>query len=374
MAAYRPEVRDNMSSPSRMALRLGPFLAVLVVAACAGGPQAPSAGSGSPSPGGSPQQTTPLSGVGDCPNYVDVVETGPDPTDFSENGPLGRDQTRLQSDAATIQNYGTAHPDDFTAVRFENSPWVRLVIGFTDNIQEHCAALRAILEYPADFQIIRQPKTATELEQIQQAIVSLAGQHLRSAGIGAETIDVQLRADGLSIAEQIHATYGDLVSIYVGFLPYPDPASAGVDCSAILKDIVTDTPLRVSARLETARVVTGQDFRGTVTVTNTGADVVEFESGDPMTAVVYRRGSNQVVGAYEGGIGGVGAGGTLQPGGTLDIGVLGGTASCDPSIGYALPPGLYDVRVPVDQYARPEPEGVVISYLLSDRVPLEVTP
>ena len=363
-----------MASSNGITKRLGPFLAVLVVAGCTGGPLPPSAGPGSPSPNGSPLESTPPSGLGDCPNYVDVVETGPDPTDFSENGPLAHDQGRLQGDVEAMQAYGSAHPDEFTAVRFENAPWVRLVVGFTGHIQEHCAALRAILEYPNDFQIIRQPRTGTELEQIQQAIVALAGQHLRSVGIGAETIDVQLRADGLSIAEQIHATYGDLLTIYVGFLPYPDPASAGVDCSAILKDIVTDTPLRVTARLETARVVTGQDFRGTVTVTNTGADVVEFESGDPMTAVVYRRGSNQVVGAYEGGISGVGAGGTLQPGGTLDIGVLGGTASCDPTLGYALPPGLYDVRVRVDQYAHPEATGVVITYLLSDPVPLEITP
>ena len=365
---------DNMSSPTRMALRLGPFLAVLVVAACTGGPQTPPAGSGSTSPGVSPQQTTPLSGLGDCPNYVDVVETGPDPTDFSENGPLARDQGRLQGDAETMQTYGSAHSDEFTAVRFENAPWVRLVVGFTGHIQEHCAALRAILEFPNDFQIVRQPKTGTELEQIQQAIVAQAGQHLRSVGIGAETIDVQLRADGLSIAEQIHVTYGDLLTIQVGLLPYPDPASAGVDCSAIVKDIVTDTPLRVSARLDTARVVTGQDFRGTVTVTNTGAEVVEFESGDPMTAVIYLRGSNQVVGAYEGGTDGVGTGGTLQPGGTIDIGVLGGTASCEPSLGYALPPGPYDVRVRVEQYTHPEATGVVITSLLSDPVPLEITP
>lgn len=358
-----------MASPKPLTKRLGLLVAVLVVAACTGGPQPPSAGPGSPST----IDSSP-SGLGDCPNYVDVVETGPDPTDFSEAGPLARDQARLSGDVEAIHRYGSAHPDEFTSVRFENGPWVRLVIGFTGHIQEHCAALRAMLEFPAEFQIVRLPKTATELLQVQQAIVALAGPHLRSAGSGPETIDVQLRADGVSIAEQIHATYGELVKIQVGFLPYPDRTSADIDCSAILKDIVTDTPLRATARLETARVVTGADFGGTVTVTNGGADVVEFESGDPMTAVIYRRGTDQVVGAYEGGIGGVGTGGTLQPGGTLDIGVLGGTASCDPSLGYALPPGLYDVRVPVEQYAHPDTTGVVITSFLSDPVPLEITP
>ena len=359
----------NMTSPSRAVRRLGPFLAVLVVAACTGGPQPPSADSGSPSPDASP-----LSGLGDCPNYVDVVETGPDPTDFSETGPLARDQTRLQTDAASMQSYGSAHPDEFTAVRFENAPWVRLVVGFTGHIQQHCAALRAILEYPGDFQIIRQPKTALDLEQIQRDIVALADGHLRGVGIGAETIDVQLRADGLSIADQIHAMYGDLLTIQVGLLPYPDPTSAGSVCSALVRDVISDTPLRAVARLDSAQVVTGQDFGGTVTITNTGPDVVEFESGDPMTALVYRRGSDAVVGTYDGGIGGVGTGGTLQAGGTIDIDVLGGTASCEPSLGYALPPGLYDVRVTVEQYAHPDVNGVVATYLLSEPVALEITP
>lgn len=357
-----------MASTTHAVIRLGPFLAALVVAACTGAAR-PSAEPGGPYPGHSA-----LIGLGDCPNYVDVVETGPPPTDFSEDGPLARDQGRLQGDVGTMQTYGSAHPDEFTAVRFENSPWVRLVIGFTGHIQEHCSALRAILEFPDDFQIIREPKTGLELQEIQQAIVALAGQHLRGVGIGAETIDVQLRADGVAIAEQIQAQYGPYVTIQVGFLPYPDPGSAGTGCSAMFSDIITNTPLRVTARLDSARVATGADFHGMVTITNGGADVVAFESGDPMTAVVYRRGTDQVLGAYEGGIGGVGTGGSLEPGGTIDIGVLGGTASCDPSLGYAVPPGLYDVRVPVEQYAHPDPNGVVVTYLLSDAVPLEITP
>ena len=80
------------------------------------------------------------------------------------------------------------------------------------------------------------------------------------------------------------------------------------------------------------------------------------------------------MGAYEGGTDGVGTGGTLQPGGTIDIGVLGGTASCEPSLGYALPAGLYDVRVTVEQYVHPDVNGVVVTYLLSEPVALEITP
>ena len=85
-------------------------------------------------------------------------------------------------------------------------------------------------------------------------------------------------------------------------------------------------------------------------MTNRSDSPVEFESGQPMTAFVYRAGTDQVVGAYDGGIGGTGLGGTLAPGESMDIEVVGGTASCLPDLGYALPPGEYDVRAAIDQY------------------------
>jgi hypothetical protein len=69
---------------------------------------------------------------------------------------------------------------------------------------------------------------------------------------------------------------------------------------------------------------------------------------------------------------GVGVGSELGLGESVDIDVLGGTASCDPDLGYTLPLGRYQVRVPVDQYEYPggefEPHAI-----LSDRVSLTIT-
>ena len=81
-----------------------------------------------------------------CPNYVDVVETGPLPPDAGENGPVPQNQQRLANDIEAAIAYGADHADEFASVRFENAPRVRIVIGFTDHIDEHCAALRALFE------------------------------------------------------------------------------------------------------------------------------------------------------------------------------------------------------------------------------------
>jgi hypothetical protein len=309
-----------------------------------------------------------------CPNFVDVVETGPEPTDMSENGPIPQAQNRLRNDIDAAIAYGAAHPDEFGSVRFENAPRVRIVIGFTDHVDVHCAALRALLEFPEEFEIIRQPRTSNDIEQIQQEISVLAGPRMRYSGIGAGTIDVGLRADGEPIAEQIRARYGDLVTIQVGLQAYPPGRAPAPDCAARSGPIVVGSPFAATLRLETSSVRSGEDFKATALVTNRGASPVEFESGDPMTAFIYRRGTDEIVGAYDGGIGGVGLGATLAPGESIAVSVVGGTASCLADLGYALPPGEYDVRAAIDQYEHPPQGGVIVRYLLSAPAPLTVTP
>ncbi|HEX5589988.1 MAG TPA: hypothetical protein VFX65_06840, partial [Candidatus Limnocylindrales bacterium] len=113
-------------------------------------------------PDARPSLGTPSAAPGDglaaCPNFVEVVETGPMPgDDGTEEGPVAREQERIRDDVDAASAYGAEHPDEFASVRFENGPRVRLVIGFTAHIAEHCAALREILEYPDEFEIIRQP-------------------------------------------------------------------------------------------------------------------------------------------------------------------------------------------------------------------------
>lgn len=63
--------------------------------------------------------------------------------------------------------------------------------------------------------------------------------------------------------------------------------------------------------------------------------------------MIRRPGTSAIVAAYDGAIAGVGIEATLAPGESRDIAVLGGTATCDPALGFALPEGDYEVVVDV---------------------------
>jgi hypothetical protein len=310
-----------------------------------------------------------------CPNFVEVVETGPMPGDNgAEDGPVAREQQRIRGDVDVGIAYGADHPDEFASIRFENGPRVRMVIGFTAHIEEHCAALRAVLEYPDEFEIIRQPATESRLEQIQEALVARYQGLFRSVGRGAGVIHLDLRADGEDAAAEVLAEYGELVETTVGLLPYPDRFAGEPECPALNGPVLADSQLVAVAHLDGPSVRTGLDFEGTVTVRNTGADAFDFQSGPMHAAVVFRPGSESPSGFWTGGMDAVGYGKRLAPGESVELELVGGTATCDPSLGYALPPGQYEVRVPVIVLTDQGNAPTKIEYILSDAVPLTIVP
>jgi hypothetical protein len=356
-----------------------------LLAACAAGatPTAPTAPTSSPltSPAASssPAPTGGNAGVPGCPNFVEVVETGPMPGDErTRDERVAREAQRISADAEAAQQYGAEHPDEFAGLHYENGPWVRLVIGFTAHLAEHCAALRELLALPEEFELIRLERTEADRLEIQEQIVDFAQPFLVSAGSGGarDVIEVVLRADGDEVAGQLVAQYGDLVDVTVGLLSFPERSRPdGVTtCSPASGSQRADSPLRASLVLTSGAISSGADFRGKVTVVNSGAGKFDFESGSPSTALVYRPAGSEAIGAFSGLIGGVGVGETLGPLDAIDIDVLGGTASCDPALGYALPPGSYEVRAVVDVLTMHDDGPTDTEYILSDPAPLTIVP
>ncbi|HET9521767.1 MAG TPA: hypothetical protein VFO73_12020 [Candidatus Limnocylindrales bacterium] len=354
-----------------------------LVAACwaAGATRAPTvaARGASATPGSTPTPTGGSAGMPGCPNFVEVVETGPMPGDNgAEDGPVAREQNRLQGDVEAAQEYGAAHPDEFASLRFENGPRVRIVIAFTGHIAEHCAALRELLSFPDDFELILEERTEADLQAIQQEIVSRAGPFLVSAASGGATgvVEVGLRANGEGMARQIVEQYGDAVHVTVGLLSYPDRTRAdGMStCAPAMGTLRLDAPLRGTLVLESPSVSSGADFGATVRVVNVGIGDFDFESGAPATALVYAPGGNEAIGTFAGGISGVGLSQVLGPLDSVDVDVLGGTASCDPALGYALPPGQYEVRAVIDVLTMHDNAPTEIEYILSDPAPLTINP
>jgi len=324
---------------------------------------------------------TPASGqpasVPGCPNYVIAPETGPLPSDLTEEGPVAQAQARLENDIALAQQYTAAHPEDFGSIRFENAPRVRIVIGFTANLETHCAALRDRLEFPDEFEIIWSPRTSNDLEGAMNEIIEKTRDHLVSAAGGIDTIELTLMADSEALAAEIAAEYGDLVDIRVGMLSYPDRTlPSGFDCGSLMPEPAVGLPLRATVkRLSPVEVRSGASFEGDVTVLNFGSTAFDFESGRPLTALVSGPDGSVPIGGYVGGIAGTGAGALIEPGGTYDMDFLCGTASCDPAVGYAVPPGEAFVVVPVDVYKRSDPNGPPeILKLMSEPMPIRIVP
>jgi hypothetical protein len=371
---------DTMTVGRRRPQLAGLALAALAafVAACAAGPVAtPSGPTASPRPTptpiGSPRPSD-LPSLEACPNFVEVVETGPLPgDDGTEDGPLAREQARISADVDAAVAYGARFPDEFGSVRYENGPRVRLVIGFTSHIAEHCAALRELLEYPDEFEIIRQPATEAQLMAAMDEIVEMARPSLQGVGLAAEVIHVTLRADGEPFAAEILEAYGDLVEITVGMLPYPNrfagPAGCGGEALA-----VSDAPLELVVDLEADAIKPGADFHGTVEIANTGPAPFDFQSGPTQTAAVYLPGADSPVGFFTGGMDAIGYGATIEPGASITLDVIGGTASCDPGLGWALPPGAYEVRVHVAVYTMVDNGPTEVAYVVSPPVPLTIEP
>jgi hypothetical protein len=375
------------SRESRLAYRVtGGVIAMIAAAslfaACTVGAP-PSADPTMPAPPatfeGSPGPTGGSAGMPGCPNFVDVVETGPMPGDTgTENGPVAREQGRLNRDAEAAQAYGAAHPDEFASLRYENGPRVRLVIAFTGNISEHCAALRELLAFPEEFELVLEKRTEQDRLAIQQEIVQRAGPFLVSAASGGATgvVEVALRANGEGMARQIVEQYGDAVHVTVGLLSYPDRARAdrGTTCGPDPGTLRLDTPLRGTLVLESSSVSSGADFDAKVRVANRGTTDFDFQSGATATALIFAPGGNEAIGTFTGGRDLVGLSQVLGPGESVDIDVLGGTASCDPALGYALPPGPYEVRAVIDVYTMQDNAPTDIAYIFSAPATLTVVP
>lgn len=350
----------------------------LLAAACAAGPaSAPPDPTASPRPTPTPvgsARPSDLPSLEACPNFVEVVETGPMAgDDGTEDGPVAREQARISADVDAAAAYGAGFPDEFGSVRFENGPRVRLVIGFTSHLAEHCAALRELLEYPEEFEIVRQPATEAQLMAAMDQIIEMARPSLQGVGLAADVIHVTLRADGEAFAAEILEAYGDLVEITVGLLPYPNrfavPAGCGDEPLA-----ASDAPLDLAVDLAADVIQPGADFRGEVEITNIGPEPFDFQSGPTQTAAVYLPGADSPVGFFTGGMDAIGYGATIAPGESITLDVIGGTASCDPALGWALPPGAYEVRVHVEVYTMVANGPTEVGYVVSAPLPLVIEP
>ena len=189
------------------------------------------------------------------------------------------------------------------------------------------------------------PRPGSLTERLRQIATEQPGV-LRSATSNGQTTTVILRADQQALADELLTLFSAAVQVRLGNFDHPlDPTTATDLCPSTPEWLHNTDELDANLTLATDTVVSGADVTGALTVTNVSTREIVL-GGGPYTAVVRNRDTRAVIGiqinetAYAGGepI-------NLQPGDSHSFDVNGTTASCDPTLGAALPPGDYDVTV-----------------------------
>ena len=204
----------------------------------------------------------------------------------------------------------------------------------------------------------RVPTTTTSVppaSSLEPEVRALAKGALRSFSVDGQTAVISLRADQLKLAQLFLQRYGKRVRIRLGNFAYPiapnDATKGPVDCGTVPAPAPASSALRWSTRPSVLTVNSGADFAAIVSVANPGSVPVAYRAGNSITGVISRRGERTIVATFDGSSDGAGSAagsatrtGQLLRGQSTRIVGLASTASCARKLGWALPPGAYDVR------------------------------
>ena len=196
----------------------------------------------------------------------------------------------------------------------------------------------------------------SDFDGIRADIQARWGDQLNGIGGGADFVEVDFKSTALDAATAVVAKYGTGVRVRLGLLPFPSPSGAGNGCLGWLQNVVSETQLQATIELpDRSNRIGHGTFNAKVHLTNTGQVRVHVDSGQPLVILLYLRDRVDPVGTLDAAIGGTGLSTDLDPGSSFDIEAIGGTASCDPALGYDLPDGQYIARAVVEQGGGDQP-------------------
>jgi hypothetical protein len=183
-----------------------------------------------------------------------------------------------------------------------------------------------------------------------------------SSPIREGPVSIELAAWAEDLAAGLHATYGDYVTITVGAFGYPS-LTARPRLLPTLPEVTATTFHLTVTPVETLRVKSGDHATAELDIGNQGHEPRELHTTGHLTAYVVDE-QQQVVGGYVGAVHlplvrfGIDAKSTTR------VPVLLGAASLRPDLGYAVPPGAWQVLIEL-----PTANGTVVSPVL----PLTIT-
>lgn len=308
-------------------------------------------------------------------SIVPVAVTEPCPTssprsnDGTDDGSaMMTESGRLEPMLGHVLGYGAQHPDEFGSygLVWHASDDASVFVSFTGRLDLHRTELEATVEYPDEL-IVCQVSVAGEVaRQLEAQLVGELQGRFLSIGRGGAGVRVTLPADQVALAGELRERYGDAVELTIGALAYPieDATSVcpepptGRQLPGLSVEIVAPSGPISAPGMQTADLV--------VTLSNTGESPIRFESGAATGTILDAEG--QVVNADVMGTAGVGIPVDLAPGATTELPLSVSTVSCDPALGYALPPGDYALIAAIFHF-----DGESTT-LLSSPIPITVEP
>lgn len=250
--------------------------------------------------------------------------------------------------------------DRFAEARFDPDRGLRVTI--IDLNDQDTASIRNAAEQLGIIDWVRiehaDPAALATWERLRHDLQRLqsAEPHLLMAyptpdpGYRRPPVDIHLSPDAQNTAADLHHTYGDFVALQVGALPYPpEPRSTSTrEATAPTERREPANLAEMTIALEGPLVVrSGQTSTHGLLLTNVGTEDIHVHTNGNLTATIVDD-AGAAVGGYSGAQPMPLRVFTARPSETVRIPVLVGTASYEPELGYAIPPGTWHLTAPMD--------------------------
>ena len=279
------------------------------------------------------------------PEPITVSEPCPDSVAFSISGdasaPLS-ESSRLEPMLGAVVAYGGEHPDSFGSygLIWHSETDASVFISFAGELAGHRTALSGIVEFPEELIVCQVALPGQASQALSAALTAeLAGRYL-SISQGGGPIAIALPATEEALARDLFDRYGEAVQLTVGALAYPiDEAS-----SVCQEPVGEPAPAELEVSIVPPTGPLGPDAFGSATfevqLTNLGEAPIQFTTGTARGTILDSNG-NVVATSANLALTLVGIGIDLAPGASTVVPGVVAMASCDPRLGYVLPPGDY---------------------------------
>ena len=174
----------------------------------------------------------------------------------------------------------------------------------------------------------------------------LEGRFLSIGGGGTGSVEVVLAANEEELAGELVGRHGNAIEVTVGALAYPIAMATAVCSDRPEQSSIPGLRVDVAVPAEPVSAAGVVPAQLTVTLTNDGSSPITFGSGAAIGTILDESG-NVVSAPASSLMGDLGVTVDLAPGESMELPLMITTASCDPRLGYALPPGTYQLTAGV---------------------------